>query len=168
MKYGLLRDLPSWLVTLLICFGLVACGREGLRPLQGINRSLLQSASSRRQPALGKRWLATLANHQGKERIELIDLRNRSPVLLPGLNRPDAQPISVSVSANGKRLALVRQRDDQTELLLYPRSMGTVHRLELSAKGIPRHVILDGEGRLLAVQVSRDGRWDVDLIRLPS
>ncbi len=74
----------------------------------------------------------------------------------------------MSVSANGERLALVRQRGDQTELLLYQRSLGTVQRLELSAKGIPRKVSLDGFGRLLAVQVSRDGRWDVDLIRLSS
>ena len=33
--------------------------------------------------------------------------------------------------------------------------------------GVPRSVSLDGSGRLLAVQVSRNGRWDVDLIRLP-
>jgi hypothetical protein len=28
-------------------------------------------------------------------------------------------------------------------------------------------VSINGNGRLLAVQVSRRGRWDVDLIRLP-
>ncbi|HGY5532367.1 MAG: hypothetical protein AB8A49_05850 [Prochlorococcus sp.] len=166
MRYVHLLSLSTWFSSFLLCFGLAACGREALRPIQGLNRFLLQSASSRREPALGRRWLASLSNEKGREKIELIDLRSRRPVPLPGLNRPDAQPISVSVSANGERLALVRQRDDQTELLLYRRSLGSVQRLELSAKGIPRQVSLDGPGRILAVQVSRDGRWDVDLIRL--
>ena len=168
MKDLQLPSLPTGLMPLLLCFGLAACGREVMRPIQDLNSSLLQSASSRREPVFGRRWLASLSNYQGREKIELLDLRSRRPVPLPGLNRPDSHPISVSVSANGERLALVRQRGDQTELLLYQRSLGTVQRLELSAKGIPRKVSLDGFGRLLAVQVSRDGRWDVDLIRLSS
>ena len=40
-------------------------------------------------------------------------------------------------------------------------------RLPLEPPGVPRSVSLNGNGRRLAVQVSRNGRWDVDLIRLP-
>ena len=98
---------------------------------------------------------------------ELIDLRTRRPVPLPGLNRADAQPISLSVSGDGGRIAVVQQREDRTELVLYRRNAAALQRLPLDPPGVPRSVSLDGSGRLLAVQVSRNGRWDVDLIRLP-
>ena len=62
---------------------------------------------------------------------------------------------------------MVQQRDGRTELLLYRRSGAAVQRLPLDPPGVPRSVSLDGSGRRLAVQVSRDGRWQVDLIRLP-
>ena len=113
------------------------------------------------------RWLASLGQRNGRERVELIDLRSRNPVPLPGLNRADAQPISVSISADGQRLAVVQQREDRTELVLYRLNVGATQRLPLDPPGVPRSVSLDGSGRRLAVQVSRNGRWDVDLIRLP-
>ena len=69
------------------------------------------------------------------------------------------------MSANGERLALVRQRDDQTELLIYRRKVGSIERLQIIPKGIPRSVSLSANGRRVAVQVSREGRWDVDLMR---
>ena len=55
---------------------------------------------------------------------------------------------------------------DKTELLIYRRNVGTLQRIELSPKGIPRRVSLDSSGRVLAVQVSRSGKWDVEVIRL--
>jgi len=50
---------------------------------------------------------------------------------------------------------------------LYRRNSETVQNLPLDPPGVPRSVSLDARGRQLAVQVSRNGRWDVDLIRLP-
>ena len=115
---------------------------------------------------MGVKWLVYLTNLQGKDKIEMIDIRSRKRIPLPGINRADSQPISVSVSANGQRLAFVRQRDDQTELLIYRRKVGSLQQIELNPKGIPRRVSLDNSGRVLAVQVSRDGIWDVEVIRL--
>ena len=143
------------------------CSSPRPTPRPDLNGLLRQSVNSRRDPSLGGRWLASLGQRNGRERVELIDLRNRSPVPLPGLNRADAQPISVSVSADGQRLAVVQQREDRTELVLYRRNIGATQRLPLDPPGVPRNVSLDGSGRRLAVQVSRNGRWDVDLIRLP-
>ncbi|WP_370594244.1 TolB family protein [Synechococcus sp. BIOS-E4-1] len=145
----------------------MSCGPSGLRPEQGINSALQRSAESRRWPSMGNRWLASIASRNGRERVELVNLRNGQPVPLPGINQADAQPISVSVSADGNRIALVRSRDGRTELMLYRRGVGMLQRLPLEPAGVPREVSLDGSGRLLAVQVSRQGRWDVDLIRLP-
>ncbi len=145
----------------------MGCGPSGLRPEQGISSALKRSADSRRWPSLGNRWLASIASRNGRERVELVDLRNGQPVPLPGINQADAQPISVSVSADGNRIALIRSRDGRTELMLYRRGIGMLQRLPVEPAGVPRDVSLDGSGRLLAVQVSRQGRWTVDLIRLP-
>ena len=155
-------------VALLFSLVLVSgCSSPRPTPRPDLNGLLRQSVNSRRDPSLGGRWLASLGQRNGRERVELIDLRSRSPVPLPGLNRADAQPISVSVSADGQRLAVVQQREDRTELVLYRRKVGVTQRLPLDPPGVPRSVSLDGSGRRLAVQVSRNGRWDVDLIRLP-
>ena len=155
-------------VALLFSLVLVSgCSSPRPTPRPDLNGLLRQSVNSRRDPSLGGRWLASLGQRNGRERVELIDLRSRSPVPLPGLNRADAQPISVSVSADGQRLAVIQQREDRTELVLYRRNIGATQRLPLDPPGVPRNVSLDGSGRRLAVQVSRNGRWDVDLIRLP-
>ena len=155
-------------VALLCSLVLVTgCSSNRPTPRPDLNGLLRQSVNSRRDPSLGGRWFASLGQSNGRERVELIDLRTRSSIPLPGLNRADAQPISVSVSADGQRLAVVQQREDRTELVLYRRNIGATQLLPLDPPGVPRRVSLDGAGRSLAVQVSRNGRWDVDLIRLP-
>lgn len=161
------RSALAMLLMLLCVAPLNGCSGPSAKPLNDLNGLLRQSASSRREPTMGVRWLASLSRKQGRERVELIDLNNRRPVPLPGLNRSDALPISVSVSGDGRRLAVVRQRGDRTELVLYRRNSETVQGLPLDPIGVPRSVSLDAQGRKLAVQVSRNGRWDVDLIRLP-
>ena len=161
------RPALAMLFMLLCVASLSGCSGPSAKPLNDLNGLLRQSASSRREPTMGVRWLASLSRKQGRERVELIDLNNRRPVPLPGLNRSDALPISVSVSGDGRRLAVVRQRGDRTELVLYRRNSETVQGLPLDPIGVPRSVSLDAQGRKLAVQVSRNGRWDVDLIRLP-
>ena len=155
------------LSALLLGLCLMSCGPSGLRPERGISSGLQRNSDSRRWPSLGNRWLASIASRNGRERIELVDLRNGQPVPLPGINQSDSQPISVSVSGDGKRIALIRSRDGRTELMLYRRGVGVLQRLPVEPAGVPREVSLDGSGRLLAVQVSRKGLWDVDLIRLP-
>ena len=87
-------------------------------PLTDLNGMLRKNVNSRRDPALAQRWLASLALRGARERVELMDLGSRQAVPLPGLNRADALPISVSASADGERLAVVQQRDERTELVL--------------------------------------------------
>ncbi len=151
----------------LLCFVVLGCSQNGIRPMSRIGASLRRSAESRRLPSMGQRWLASLASRNGRERVELIDLNNDTPVALTGINQADSQTISLSVSGDGQRIALVRQREERTELMLYRRNASALQRLPINPPGVPRSVSLNGNGRLLAVQVSRKGRWDVDLIRLP-
>ena len=153
--------------ALLLCFVVLGCSQNGIRPMSRIGASLRRSAESRRLPSMGQRWLASLASRNGRERVELIDLSNDTPVPLNGINQADSQTISLSVSGDGQRIALVRQREERTELMLYRRNASALQRLPINPPGVPRSVSLNGNGRLLAVQVSRRGRWDVDLIRLP-
>ena len=156
------------LVALMVLpFAIQGCAGPRPKPIPELNGFLRQSVSGRREPVLSQRWLVSLSQRGGRERVELIDLNSRRPVPLPGLNRADALPISVSVSADGERLAVVQQREERTELVLYRRNVGTLQRLPLEPPGVPRAVSLNGNGRRLAVQVSRGGRWDIDLIRLP-
>lgn len=157
---------PVILVSLLGII-LSGCSGSGLRPQPGLNAALQRNADSRREPALGQRWLVSIASRNGRERIELVDLRTRQPVPLPGLNQAGSQPVSVSVSGDGGRIAFVRTRDGRTELMLYRRGAAALQRVPVEPAGVPRQVSLDGEGRSLAVQVSRQGQWDVDVIRLP-
>ena len=151
----------------LLCFVVLGCSQNGIRPMTRVGASLRRSAESRRLPSMGQRWLASLASRNGRERVELIDLNNDTPVPLTGINQADSQTISLSVSGDGQRIALVRQREERTELMLYRRTANALQRLPINPPGVPRSVSLNGNGRLLAVQVSRKGRWDVDLIRLP-
>ena len=150
-----------------LCFVVLGCSQNGIRPMTRVGASLRRSAESRRLPSMGQRWLASLASRNGRERVELIDLNNDTPVPLTGINQADSQTISLSVSGDGQRIALVRQREERTELMLYRRTASALQRLPINPPGVPRSVSLNGNGRLLAVQVSRKGRWDVDLIRLP-
>ncbi|SBO44684.1 hypothetical protein [Cyanobium sp. NIES-981] len=136
------------------------------RPDGALSRQLAQ-LGSQRDPSLGDTWLALINGSGGRERVILIDLRNRRPVALPGLNRPDAQPISVSVDSRGDQLALVRQLEGRTELVLYRRSSQGLRPIPMVPAGVPRQVQVRADGRQLAVQVSRNGLWQIDLIPLP-
>ena len=138
-----------------------------LRPLPGLNQQL-ERLGSGQSPALGQGWLALIASREGgRPQVQLIDTLRQLPVPLPGLNRADSLPISVSTDQQGERLAVVRQRDDRTELVLYRRSLMAVQPLAIEPAGVPRQVSLSADGRVLAVEVSRDGLWQVDLLELP-
>ncbi|MEB3276042.1 MAG: hypothetical protein VKM92_03645 [Cyanobacteriota bacterium] len=135
-------------------------------PLAGLNRQLEQ-AGGHRDPALGDGWLAVIEQRGGRQQVVLIDLRQQRPVAVPGLNRPDALPISVGVDGRGERLALVRQLEGRSEVVLYRRSLMSLQPIAMGPGAIPTAVQLRADGRQLAVQVSRQGLWQIDLLDLP-
>ena len=145
---------------------LAGCLGNSLRPVVGLNQRLGQLGSSQ-GPAIAGGWLALIAGNQGRSQVQLIDLQRGLPVPLMGLNRPDAQPLSVASDARGERLALVRHRLGRTEVVLYRRNVASLEPIPLQPDGVPRRVALDPEGRNLAVEVSRNGLWQIDLITLP-
>lgn len=145
---------------------LAGCGAGMPMPLPALNRQLQQAGSSR-EPALSDQWLALIVGRGGREQVVLVDLQRQAPVPLPNLNRADSQPLSVAVDASGERLALVRQLEGRTELVLYRRSLASLQLLPMLPPGVPQQVSLRADGRELAVQVGRNGLWQVDLIPLP-
>lgn len=136
------------------------------QPLGGLNRRL-EAIGSSRAPALSDRWLALIGGRDGREQVLLVDLERQLPVPLPGLNRPDAQPLAVAVDARGEKLAVVRQLEGRTELVLYRRGLMALEPVAMEPPGVPRRISLRADGRELAVEVSRGGIWQVDLIDLP-
>jgi hypothetical protein len=146
--------------------GLSGCMGGMPVPMGALDRQLEQAGASR-APALAGRWLALIGNRGGRNQVLLVDVERQTPVPLPGLNRPDALPLSVAVDGGGERLAVVWQIGDRTELVLHRRRFMSNERIPMDQAGVPRRVSLRADGRELAVEVSRDGRWQVDLIRIP-
>ena len=135
-------------------------------PIGPLNRQL-ESLGANRDPSLSGRWLALISGKGGREQVVLVDLERQQPLPLPGLNRADAQPVSVSVDSAGERIALVRQLEGRTELVLYRRSLQSLQPIAIVPSGVPRQVQLQADGRQMAVQVSRAGLWQVDLVQIP-
>ncbi len=154
------------LLLLASCLALGGCLPSGGLPNGPLNQSLERLGSSR-EPALGDGWLALISGNGGREQVQLIDLQRNLPVPLPGLNRPDARPLSAAVDSRGERLALVRQLEGRTELVLYRRSAAALQPLPLQPAGVPLRVQLRADGRQLAVEVSRNGLSQIDLIDWP-
>jgi hypothetical protein len=145
---------------------LTGCWPPLPQPLVGLNQRL-EAAGPARAPALAGDWLALIVSADGRDRVQLVDLNRQQPVPLPGLERPDAQPLSVAVDARGERVALVRQLEGRTELVLSRRQLTALQPVALQPPGVPRRVALRADGRELAVEVSRQGQWQVDLISVP-
>jgi hypothetical protein len=135
-------------------------------PIGPLNRQL-ESLGANRDPSLSGRWLALISGKGGREQVVLVDLERQQPLPLPGLNRADAQPLTVSVDGAGDRIALVRQLEGRTELVLYRRSLQSLQPIAMVPSGVPRQVQLQADGRQMAVQVSRAGLWQVDLVKIP-
>jgi hypothetical protein len=145
---------------------LIGC-QGGLQPLPGLNQQLSRIGESQ-SPSLTSDWLALIATRPGgRAQVQLIDRRRNAPVPLLGLNRPDSLPVSVAVDQRGEHLAIVRQRDDRSELVLYRRSLQLSQLVPIEPAGVPSRVSISADGRVLAVEVSRSGLWQVDLLELP-
>lgn len=141
--------------------------QAGLRPIAALNQPLSGLGDSQ-SPSLNSNWLALISSRpSSRAQVQLIDRLRNAPVPLPGLNRPDSLPISVAVDQRGERLALVRQRDDRSELVIHRRSLQASQVVPIEPAGVPQRVSLSADGRVLAVEVSRGGLWQVDLLELP-
>ena len=151
---------------LALCLLLGGCLDNGARPLIGLNLQLATTAVNR-DPALSSNWLALIGGREGREQVRLVRLSQGAPVPLPGLNRPEARPVSVAVDQWGERLALIRELEGRSELVLYRRSLQSLQRIPIEPAGVPHRLAFSADGRVLAVEVGRGGLSQVDLLELP-
>jgi len=61
----------------------------------------------------------------------------------------------------------VRQVGGRTELVLHRRALMSSEAIPMVPAGVPRRAALRADGREIAVEVSRDGVVQVDLIEVP-
>ncbi|MCX5945197.1 MAG: hypothetical protein NTZ53_07805 [Cyanobacteria bacterium] len=157
---------PTPGLALALSLLLAGCLDNGARPLMGLNLQLAHTAVNR-DPALSSDWLALIGGREGREQVRLVRLSQGGPVPLTGLNRPDARPVSVAVDQWGERLALIRELESRSELVLYRRSLQSVQPIPIEPAGVPHRLAFSADGRVLAVEVVRGGLSQVDLLELP-
>ena len=162
----LLKGLGLRLISGIAMLALASCTAGAPSRMSGLDRWVNQLGSSR-SPALAGRWLAFIASRGGREQVVLVDVEKQARVPLTGLNLPDAQPISVSVDQGGNRLVVVRRIGRRTELVLYRRNLRSLEPIPMAPAGVPGLASISADGQEIAVQVSRGGLWQTDLIRLP-
>ncbi len=150
----------------LILISITSCSMERNRPIMKINSYLRGYQNGHKKPSLSKNLLATLINREDRDIIHLIDIRNMKRIPMGALNTPNTEPISISLSANGERIALIRKRGITSQLILYQRKSGRIQEIELKQLGNPTKVSIGGKGKILAVEVTRQGKKEIDLIRL--
>ncbi len=157
----------KYIIFIFSSFVLLGCYGLTFREMYRINSFLQKSFNNIQYPTLGVNFLGISSNHNGKEKIDLLDLQTMRRISMPGINRFDSTPISLSISANGSKLAFITKRDDQVQAFIYFRKTAKLQRLYLSSKGIPRRITMDGLGILLAVELSRNGRNFVEFVKIP-
>jgi hypothetical protein len=166
------RQLQRWALVpasglgLALCLLLGGCLDNRARPLLGLNLQLAHTAVNR-DPALSSDWLALIGGREGREQVRLVRLSQGAPVPLPGLNRPDARPVAVAVDGWGERLALIRELEGRSELVLYRRSLQSLQLIPIEPAGVPHRLAFSADGRVLAVEVGRGGLSQVDVLELP-
>ena len=149
-----------------IVFTSLSCANNYMRPMHSFNNTLFNNSESYKEPDLGIEFLIAIGNRDGRDVIQMIEIRSRQRIPLPGINRSDSQPINLSISGNSEKIAFIRQRSGETELMVYNRRNNSLRRLEIIPKGVPHNLSMDGLGRFLAVQISREGKWDIDIFKL--
>ena len=93
-------------ISLLVLLLLSGCQGLRLQPLMGVN-TRLSTPGDDRSPSMARQGVVWIApGPAGQHQVRWFDLASGMGGPLPGLNRPDAQPISVSVDAKGSRIAL--------------------------------------------------------------
>lgn len=125
------------------------------------------SSSNRSDPALSGdgRLLATLIDTDGRSQVLLQDQPSGQQRPLRHLRgRRSVQ--SPSLSWSGRYLAALLLQGDQRRVVVEDRLSGHLLQLPLPPGLQPERLSLSPDARRLAVQVRRDGQWQVQLYAL--
>ena len=123
--------------------------------------------SSQQAPALSGsgEWLAVISDRRGRPTVQLRRLSDGSVVSVPQLSRhqPHSSP---SLSWNGRYLAVITQRGRRRLAVVTDRLNGRMHPLPLPGGREPVMLSLAPDAQQIALQVTDQGRWRVELLDL--
>ncbi|WP_353291732.1 hypothetical protein [Synechococcus sp. M16CYN] len=124
-------------------------------------------ATSQHDPALSGngQWLAVISDLQGRQTVQLRNVPNGSIQALPQLRRyqPHSSP---SLSWNGRYLALIIQDGRRRIVTIADRLKRNLHTVQLPGERNPVNVSLAPDAQSLALQVTDQGFWRVEIFDL--
>ena len=124
-------------------------------------------SSSQQAPALSGsgEWLAVVGDRRGRPTVQLRRLSDGSVVSVPQLSRhqPHSSP---SLSWNARYLAVITQRGRRRLAVVTDRLNGRMHPLPLPGGRDPVLLSLAPDAQQIALQVTDQGRWRVELLDL--
>ncbi len=150
----------------IIALFLGGCSRNRFNPIYDLNSFFRRYSFDYESPVLARDYLTVLVDFNGNQTIELFDLKFKKIVPLPGVNIKNSIPLSASVSANGNKIAFIRKQNQENKLFIFDRKKGSIRSLSVGAESIPTQVSLAASGKVLAVQVLRNDRFDIQIIRI--
>lgn len=125
----------------------------------------LDSQYNDEQPALSAdgRYVAFVSNRNGTRAILMYDLKQRSFVNLPHLNRRDAIAESPSLSYSGRYIAYVASDSAHPEIAVYDRATQQSQALTPGYRGWFRNPSISPDGRYVAFESGTRGQWDIEV-----
>ena len=122
---------------------------------------------NQQDPALSGngRLLAVISELRGRPTVQLRELSTGAILQLPQLKRhqPHSSP---SLSWNGRYLAVITQRGRRRLAVVTDRLNGRMHPLPLPGGRDPVLLSLAPDAQQIALQVTDQGRWRVELLDL--
>ena len=124
-------------------------------------------ATSQQDPALSGngKWLAVISDLRGRQTVQMRNVINGSIQALPQLKRlqPHSSP---SLSWNGRYIALITQHGRRRMAVIADRLNGRLHPIQLPGGRDPIQVSLAPDAQTLALQVTDQGLWRVEIFDL--
>ena len=146
---------------MLIGLSLAGCGSRVERASGGL------LATSQQDPALSGngKWLAVISDLRGRQTVQMRNVINGSIQALPQLKRhqPHSSP---SLSWNGRYIALITQHGRRRMAVIADRLNGRLHPIQLPGGRDPIQVSLAPDAQTLALQVTDQGLWRVEIFDL--
>jgi Tol biopolymer transport system component len=157
------KYLHLWLVIATFCLSLTTGCRSVSIP-QG--PSSLNSRYHDQEPSLSGdgKLLAFISNRDGKSRIYIYNLEQKTLVNLPGLNIGDAIAQTPSLSYTGRYITYLSSIQGRPDLILYDRATRQSELLTRNYRSWIRNPQISPDGRYIVFETSRRGQWDLEVL----
>nr|WP_238544371.1 biopolymer transporter Tol [Gloeocapsa sp. PCC 73106] len=133
-----------------------------------VNRGpgLLNSRYNDHDPVLSGdgKLVAFVSNRDGKSRIYIYSLEQKTLINLPGLDSASAIAQNPSLSYTGRYIAYISSLSGRPDLILYDRATGRSEFLTRGYRSWLRNPHISPDGRYIVFETSRRGQWDLEVL----